>query len=209
MSVTLKNPQDVDGWLLEQLQFCQEHALDAVLQVANDYELVILGQERLYARRDSSLPASVRKILPAGYRHKTMGDNPELRRWALDCGRPLEELVWNCAYGMAVDGLLPGCRRDDVVQLRQWPNLTRLNAGKQGVRLAALLSSRPTSLVLASRILDMEEREVFRFYSACKYAGMIHTVNRAEAPVVAHRREHKNITLIRRLFSHLSQMAHA
>lgn len=203
MSVTLRSALDIDSWLLEQVQFCQEHALDAVLQVGNDYELIILGHEGCFARRDSSLPMSVRRILPAGFRHRTMGDNPQLRSWALENSRPLEELVWDCAYNLAEDGLLPGCRRDDVVQLRRWPNLTRLQAGKHGVRLAALLSSRPTSLVLASRILDLEEREVFRFYSACKYAGMIRTVNRVEA-ALAPRREHKHITMIKRLFSHLA-----
>jgi hypothetical protein len=207
MSVAARQIQSTDAWLYEQIRFCVDHQLDAVLQVSNDFEYILLGAENLFARRESCLPVAVREKLPVTYRHRTMGDHPELKIWAREHARPVDELLWNCVYGMAEHGLLPGCRRDDVVQLNRWPNLTRLKCGSNGVRIAALLTARPTSLVLASRILDIDEQEVFRFYCACKYAGMIRMVNRADVPSVISGNEHKHLLLIRRLFDRLSHIS--
>ncbi|MEJ2063302.1 MAG: hypothetical protein P8X74_08520 [Reinekea sp.] len=66
--------------------------------------------------------------------------------------RDLAELLWHLAYHQSAGGLLPGCRRDDVIKLIQWPNFTRLPKSPESHRIAALFSRRATSIVLASRI---------------------------------------------------------
>lgn len=203
-SVAVRDSQDEYSWLYEQIRFCMDHALDAVLQTSHEFDYVVLGREQLYFRRESILPEAVRRNFPVTFRHKTIGDQPEIRNLALEQGRPLSELIWSCAWHMSessLTGLLNGCRRDDVVHLKNWPNLTRLPANEQAPRIAALFTMRPTSLVLATRILDIDERQVFRFYSACRYAGLVRLINRADVmPVLPRKDDHKHIGVIRQLF---------
>lgn len=119
-------------------------------------------------------------------------------------GRPLEELLWTLAFKEFNDRkscLHDGCRRDDVVRLNHWPNLTRVPFGINSHRLAALFSARPTSIALAGKILGVDESEVLQFYNAAWYAGLVTRVNRVAEPVTLVR--HRNQSLISSLLKHL------
>jgi hypothetical protein len=93
-------------------------------------------------------------------------------------GRPVSELLWRLAYQFSGGSLLKGCQRGDVIRLKRYPNLTRLPAGRNASKIAALLRTRPTSVVLASRILGIDEREVNQFYSAAYQAGYVEILSR-------------------------------
>jgi len=56
---------------------------------------------------------------------------------------------------------------------------------------------------LASRILNVEEKELFQFYSAARYAGLTDTVNRDSRVVSMAQSNRRNLGMIRRLLKHL------
>ena len=93
-------------------------------------------------------------------------------------GRNIEELKWQAAYHASQGRLMKGCGRDDVVLLKSWPNLTRLPAMANGVRIAALLTRHPTTVSLAHRLLKIPVAEMNEFYSAAAAAGLAIAVNR-------------------------------
>lgn len=96
-------------------------------------------------------------------------------------GRNIDELMWHAALGAARGRLIQGCRRDDVVLLKHWPNLTRLAATPNAVRIAALLTRYPTSVTLAWHLLKIPQAEMYDFYSAAHAAGWAVAVNRKPA----------------------------
>lgn len=93
-------------------------------------------------------------------------------------GRNIDELMWHAALCVARGRLLKGCRRDDVALLKYWPNLTRLQATPNAVRIAALLTRYPTSVGLAWHLLKIPQAELNDFYSAAHAAGWTVAVNR-------------------------------
>jgi hypothetical protein len=98
-------------------------------------------------------------------------------------GRNLDELMWHAAFHASRGRLMQGCYRDDVVELPNWPNLSRLPMTPNTIRLCALLTRHPTSVILAGRLLKVENAELYQFYSAARCAGLAHPVNRkAEEP---------------------------
>lgn len=91
-------------------------------------------------------------------------------------GRSLNELIWTATYASAKGRLMAGCKPTDVIQLTDWPNLTRLSCNSNTLRLAALFAKTPTSLFVASRLLGIPKPEVYEFYSAAKAAGLAETI---------------------------------
>lgn len=99
--------------------------------------------------------------------------------------RNIDELLWHAALYASRGRLARGCRRDDVVLLKHWPNFTRLHNTLNGIRLAALLTRYPTSVTLAHHLLKIPVSEVNEFYSAAHAAGWAVAVNRKSAPAGA------------------------
>jgi len=95
--------------------------------------------------------------------------------------RPLPELLWCAAYHAADGSLMQGCGPHDVIELRQWPNLTRLPHTREMIMLASMLFKRPASLSFAHRVLRIPQSAAFTFYSAAKAAGLIRTVSALSA----------------------------
>ena len=116
--------------------------------------------------------------------------------------RPIDELMWTLGYYSSHDTLIHGCRRDDVISLTRWPNYTRLPHNPYFHRISALLTARPTSVVLASRLLNIPEQEIYRFYNAAQSAGYIKAVNRQEDNIST--RKHKHQSFMKRLFERLT-----
>lgn len=127
-----------------------------------------------------------------------------LKLCGAESGRRIEDLLWTLAFNSfseAHNCLHQGCRRDDVVHLQHWPNLTRVPSSRNTFRLAALFAARPTSIALAGKILGVAELEVVRFYSAAWACGLITRVNRQAEPVKLV--QHRNHSLIGALMRHL------
>lgn len=91
--------------------------------------------------------------------------------------RPIDELLYQAAYHGAHGVLLDRCQPYDVVELKSWPNFTRLPHTRHMVTLCSLLSRRPTSLSFAYRMLKIPEAEAFRFCSAVNAAGHVRVIS--------------------------------
>ncbi|MGB1091838.1 MAG: hypothetical protein ACPGYX_06925 [Oceanobacter sp.] len=96
--------------------------------------------------------------------------------------RPLSELLWQLGHEAFDDPSWnaddSGCRRDDVIQLNHFPNLTRLPCTDNSARISMFLAARATCPLLAARHLHIDEAEVLRFYSAANAAGYIQVKSR-------------------------------
>jgi hypothetical protein len=91
--------------------------------------------------------------------------------------RPLEDLLWTAAWFGSGGALLDRCQPYDVVELRYWPNFTRLPHTHNLFPLCSLLSHRPSSLSFAYRMLRLPEADACRFYSAAAAAGLVRVIS--------------------------------
>lgn len=122
-------------------------------------------------------------------------------------GRNIDELQWRAALYASRGRLLKGCGRDDVVLLKTWPNLTRLPASPNAVRIAALLTRYPTTVSLAHRLLRIPVEEMNEFYSAAHAAGLAVAVNRKpEQPAEESIKPHRQRGLLGQLFERVIGM---
>ncbi|KAB2966692.1 hypothetical protein [Zoogloea sp.] len=87
--------------------------------------------------------------------------------------RPLEDFEWELALWASRGRLPAGTDVDIPVRLRSWPNLNRLTLPPEAVRIAGLWSRGPLSLRETVRQLDIPQRYVFAFYSACVALGHV------------------------------------
>lgn len=109
-----------------------------------------------------------------------------------DCrGHDLEELLWHAAWHASEGRLLPGTGRYDVLELLDWPNLTRLPATPECMHLCALLTRQPHSLHLASRLLCIAPAEAARFYSAALSAGLVRQLSHTASPAAVDEQTHE------------------
>jgi hypothetical protein len=95
----------------------------------------------------------------------------------------IKDLFWQAAFH-ASQGRLVEHRGSgqpvhvyDVVQIRHWPNLSRLPITPNTMRICALLARRPSSIKLVSRKLGIEAEEVYQVYSAACASGVIRVIS--------------------------------
>lgn len=119
-------------------------------------------------------------------------------------GRNFDELLWQASYYASQGRLIEGCKREDVVEINYWPNLTRLPGPPSAIVIAALLTRYPTSITLASRILNVPMEEMFEFYSAAFSAGFITVHNRPlTTPEL---KPHRDNTMLGQLLARISRL---
>ncbi len=117
-------------------------------------------------------------------------------------GRNIDELMWQAAFHASNGRLMEGCYRDDVVELKYWPNLSRLPHTPNTMRIAALLSRHPTSAYFASRLLKLSQAEMYQFYSAARAAGLALPINRSvseELKIEPHRNQSLLSSLLKKI----------
>ncbi len=117
---------------------------------------------------------------PGAYRIRRLRADDTLRLDAAAWGG-LEDLLWTVGFAASRGRLIDELAPTDVTELTEWPNLTRVPMGAQGVRLAVLFRRRPTSISIASRLSGAGRTEVQQFLSAAWCAGLIRVVNRSDA----------------------------
>jgi len=93
-------------------------------------------------------------------------------------GRNISELLWQAAFHASQGRLVEGTSKYDVVQFRNWPNLSRLSKTGNTARICALLTRHATTIMLVHRQLDVDREEVYRVYSAAHAAGIATLVSR-------------------------------
>lgn len=79
---------------------------------------------------------------------------------------PLNSALWQVGVWSANGRLLKQVRPGMALQLKHWPNLTRLAAIPHALRLSAFLTRSPVNPVLTVRMLQITPAELFNFLAA-------------------------------------------
>ena len=96
----------------------------------------------------------------------------ELQDEAAPRGKNIADLLWQAAFHASQGRLLNDCSKFDIVQFNHWPNLPHLPKTPNTMRICAMLTRYPTSIMLAHRRLKIEKDELYRVYCAAYCAGI-------------------------------------
>ncbi len=102
--------------------------------------------------------------------------------------RSIMDLLWQAAFhasqGRLVESRVNGeaVHLFDVIGFHHWPNLTRLPMSQNTMRICALLTRHPSSIMLVHRKLGIKPEEVYQVYSAACSAGLVNVVSSHMAP---------------------------
>lgn len=160
------------------------------------HSILVNAKARTFADPDNVLSKVVSSTREGRCQIRRMSSRSDAMQQATLSMRPIEELLWTLAfYDFREQQSLieDGCRRDDVISLRYWPNFTRVPATANAYRIAALFRARPTSVVLAAKILEVDESEILRFYHAANNAGLVNRINRPGEQVQLVRHRHQGL----------------
>jgi hypothetical protein len=102
-------------------------------------------------------------------RTETLTPAPEI---STERTEPLESFLWKVALWSARGRVPLGTDLDAPVRLSAWPNFTRLWIPPHALRIAALWSRQPHSLLTTARLVAAPQRYVFTFYSAVHALGL-------------------------------------
>lgn len=83
------------------------------------------------------------------------------------------DLLWDAGYHGSRGQLPQGAHPYDVIELRQWPNLTRVAHCYDSMRICALLTRSRATVAMVSRWLKVPIDEVYRVYAAGVASGLI------------------------------------
>ena len=143
------------------------------------------GQPLLWLRPDC---AQAQWLQPAEQlRELCRQDAPALRAQAAGATpgvltQPLPALLWQLAIWSSQGRLPAGIGADTPLRLRQWPNLTRLQALPDATRLSALLTKTPATLRIMVRLLRVEPEHACDFLAATHAIGLLDW--RSDAPAL-------------------------
>jgi hypothetical protein len=87
-------------------------------------------------------------------------------------GLDYDAFLWKVALYTSQGRLPSGTSLNEVAQLKQWPNLTRLYPIAGSMRIATLLVDQPRPLPMIAKVLKIPPGRVFAFYSAACALGM-------------------------------------
>ncbi len=107
----------------------------------------------------------------------------EARLAALGPAGAIDDLLWQAAFhasqGRLVESRTNGeaVRLSDIIRFRRWPNLTRLPKTPNTMRICALLTRHPSSILLVHRMLGIAPEEVYQVYSAACSSGIVNVLS--------------------------------
>lgn len=97
---------------------------------------------------------------------------------------PLSLVVWNIAY-LTSNGRIPSTLKPSaLLSLYKWPNLTRLTVESNTLRICAFLSRTPCNMLILTKMLNLDYREVFSLLSALQAIGLLRVVNKDTAQAI-------------------------
>ncbi|WP_298169280.1 response regulator [Acidithiobacillus sp.] len=153
--------------------------------------IIVDGQQQIILRLD---PMADQAILLADDEHlKSLAreEHPQLQMRAPNHADvpahastrrlTLQSLLWQMGAWTADGRLSQQLQINAPVQLKQWPNLTRLTMLPDALRLAAFLARSPASPALTVKMLRVEPHDLFNFLAAADSLGLLR-YNTAENP---------------------------
>ncbi len=133
--------------------------------------LVCIDNKPRFTPRDNAFRNELHKIIQTN-KNKNLKKTLEKQSWNM------ESFMWLISLWSSRGRIPVGTEILKPVFLMQWPNLTRLASIPHSVRIAALLYNQPYTLTETARLLAIEQRYVFAFYSACKAIGLANVSRR-------------------------------
>jgi hypothetical protein len=129
----------------------------------------------------------------------------QLLNTTMQSSQPLNTLLWKVALWSSRGRLPVDTNINTLVNLRHWPNLTRLLAIPQFFRIAALWAKSSHSLANTQQILNIEARYICAFFSACLALDLLNIQSVATARPIRDAVTSKNprAGLFRRILRHL------
>ncbi|MCG8017647.1 MAG: hypothetical protein JAY97_15645 [Candidatus Thiodiazotropha sp. 'RUGA'] len=126
-----------------------------------------ISDSKLKPRCLLKLSAEQVKVVSSDYSESQLmmscDDNPQ----------PLDALLWKVSLWSSRGRLPIGTVEDVNIGIRKWPNLTRMLAIPEFIRIAALWSKNPISLTKTAELLRIETGYIYAFFSACHAMDLI------------------------------------
>lgn len=97
----------------------------------------------------------------------------------------MDALIWKVALWTSAGRVPDDIDLNRPVYLRNWPNLTRLLVFPHAMRIAALLSEQPRSLLNVAETLQVRQQYVFAFFSAARALGLADQAVRQSENLIA------------------------
>lgn len=97
---------------------------------------------------------------------------------------PLNHLLWSAALYGSFGQLIPGHSPDVPVQLKAWPNLSRLEFDTDHMKLASVMAARAMTLKQVQEKFHLSWNTLVGFYNATWATGLL-TVNPANLPTAS------------------------
>lgn len=139
----------------------------------------------LYTTRPNTFRDQLHEILQSN-KNKSSKKTLEKQSWNM------ESFMWLITLWSSRGRIPRGTDVKQPVYLMQWPNLTRLASIPHSLRIAALLRDRRSSLAEVAKHLNIEQRYVFAFFSACKAIGLANVSKRKADKVFVSEKPKKN-----------------
>ncbi|BBL74757.1 hypothetical protein [Methylomagnum ishizawai] len=97
----------------------------------------------------------------------------------------MDALIWKVALWTSAGRVPDDIDLNRPVYLRNWPNFTRLLVFPHALRIAALLSEQPRSLLNIAETLNIRQQYVFAFFSAARALGLADQAVRQSESLIA------------------------
>ncbi len=141
---------------------------DGWIVIRPDTQTVLIDIQDSKLRAFSAVPISDETIT------KSIIDDSNLTKYTkLATSITLEQLLWKSALWSSRGRVPIGTNLTLPISLKNWPNLSRLLLSPHALRISALWSEYPCSLLDTAKNLQIPQRYVFAFYSACNAIGIV------------------------------------
>jgi len=138
-----------------------------------------------YTTRANTYRDKLHEIIQSN-KNKSIKKTLEKQSWNM------ESFMWLITLWCSRGRIPQGTDFNHPIYLMQWPNLTRLASIPNALRIAALLRDRRCSLSSVARHLNIEQRYVFAFFSACKAIGLANVSKRKADKLFVSEKPEKN-----------------
>lgn len=117
----------------------------------------------------------------------------------------MDALIWKVALWTSAGRVPDDIDLNRPVYLRNWPNFTRLLVFPHALRIAALLSEQPYSLLDVAETLNIRQQYVFAFFSAARALGLADQTSRQSESLIAPSpiEPRKNAGLLKKILNRL------
>jgi hypothetical protein len=140
---------------------------DGWIVIRPDTQAVFINIQESKLRAFSALPITDETITKSLLEKSNLSDYSQRAT-----STSLEQLLWKSAIWSSRGRIPIGTNLTLPISLKHWPNLSRLLLSPHALRIAALWSEYPCSLLDTAKTLQIPQRYVFAFYSACHAIGV-------------------------------------